>query len=77
MANAAADFAVPHPTFNGFTLVAMIVPTIMYRGSHPLSYLATSLAVRNHIHAVENGFSYTRVLLNCFIYSSQFPLYRI
>ena len=39
----ATDFAVPHPPFNTFTLVAMIVPTRMCRWPHPLIRLATPL----------------------------------
>ena len=42
-ANAATDFAVPHPTFNDFALVAMIVPTRMCLVQHPLNCLATPL----------------------------------
>ena len=35
--------SVPHPPFNTFTLVAMIVPTRMCRWPHPLIRLATPL----------------------------------
>ena len=44
------DFAVPHPPFDNFTLVAMIVPSRMCRVSHPLNSLATPLIIGYHAY---------------------------
>ena len=41
-------YIVPHPPFNTFTLVAMIVPIRMCRLPHPQNCLATSLDATEH-----------------------------
>ena len=45
--NAATIFDVPHPPFNDFKFVAMIVPTRRCRVPHPLNCLATPLTPNN------------------------------
>ena len=41
-------YIVPHPPFDTFTLVAMIVPIRMCRLPHPRNCLATSLDATEH-----------------------------